>query len=281
MAAMSGMAMNNTSPVDNHLEPMAPPSGDPRFIEGSTGAFGQSKKIVQADGPAYGGQPVEKNQNANDKKQQNYGVTDANFTHTLGVIADPDTGQPMSYAQTMQAYNAVGAIQSLAPDIYAQLVKNQDAGLGTVQGGALAIMGITQTDGQGGKSLTGIDQAAMAKMASAQLPGLGSVKDMVLSTTDFKGRAWNRAHHSAQLVELDDRPGQQGLELARCSTVYRRLDDQLGRARLGHEQPERRPDRLRGRRACRAQVPDAGRAGNRQAGHPRVSAHVACGNAPA
>lgn len=179
-----------------HLEPTAPRSGDPRFVAGSTGEFGQSELIRQKNGPAYGGREVAKEQNDNDREQNDFGVTDANFTRTLGVIADPDTGAPMSYAQTIQAYNAAGAIENLAPAVYAKLVENQNAGRGTVLGGALAILGITGTDGANGASLTGIDAATQGQLQTMQLGPLGSLREYVLDTKDFKGREWNRAHHS-------------------------------------------------------------------------------------
>jgi hypothetical protein len=193
MPGMAGMEAHGAHGA--HLEPIAPRSGDPRFIAGSTGEFGQSKTIAQKNGPAFGGQEVAKEQNGNDKKQNNYGVTDANFTRTLGLIANPDTGEPMSYAQTMQAYNAAGAIEALYPDVYARLVANQNAGRGTVLGGALALMGITKSDGFGGASLDGISQQQAQTIQGAQLGNLGPLKDYVLDTRDFKGREWNRAHH--------------------------------------------------------------------------------------
>ncbi|MCW2928821.1 MAG: hypothetical protein JWM86_2789 [Thermoleophilia bacterium] len=198
-----------------HVEPKAPRSGDPRFVDGSTGEFGQSKTIKQQDGPAYGGEPVKKNQNGDDKKQNNYGVTDANFTRTWGVIADPDSGQPMSYAQTMQAYNAAGAIESLYPEVYAKLVANQDAGRGTVLGGALKIFGITKSDGANGASLAGIDDATQGQIQGAQLGNLGSLKATVLDTQDFKGREWNRAHHpGSSWTAMKPLVEQQGLDWA-------------------------------------------------------------------
>ncbi|MCW2974692.1 MAG: hypothetical protein JWN72_2965 [Thermoleophilia bacterium] len=209
--SMAGMTMTSTATTaatgaaatapavaghSGHIAPKAPVSGDPRFVDGSTGAVGQAKTIKQKDGPAYGGEPVKKNQNGNDKKQQNYGVTDANFMEELGVIADPDTGQPQSYAQTMQTYNATGALEALYPTTFAKLVANQNAGKGTVQGAALAIFGITKTDGANGASLAGVSDQEIGTIRTAQLGNLGSLKDYVLDTQDFKGREWNRAHHS-------------------------------------------------------------------------------------
>lgn len=196
----STMAAGHAAGADHaahggHLEPKAPKSGDPRFLDGSTGEHGQNKRVKQKDGPAYGGQEVAKNQNDNDRKQNDYDETDANFMRTLGLIADPDTGQPMSYAQSIQAYNAAGAIQELYPETYKKLVANQDAGRGTVLGGALAIFGITKSDGFNGASLRGIDSAEQGKIRDAQLGDLGSLKQQVLNTRDFKGREWNRAHH--------------------------------------------------------------------------------------
>jgi len=196
MSTMTTAAGATEAAHGAHMEPIAPKSGDPRFIDGSTGEFGQSETIRQKDGPAFGDQEVAKNQNGNDKSQNNYGETDANFTRTLGLIANPDTGQPMSYAQTMQAYNAAGAIETLAPQVYARLVANQNAGRGTVLGGALAIMGVTKSDGFNNASLTGIDDATVGQLQNAQLPGLGSLKEYVIDTRDLKGREWNRAHHA-------------------------------------------------------------------------------------
>lgn len=196
-AAMTAGTTTAAGGMDHgsHVEPKAPKSGDPRFLNGSTGEHGENKRVAQKDGPAYGGQEVAKNQNNNDRKQNDYDETDANFMRTLGLIADPDTGQPMSYAQSIQAYNAAGALQELYPETYAKLVANQDAGRGTVLGGALAIFGMTKTDGFNGASLTGISDAEQGKIRNAQLGDLGSLRDQVINTRDFKGREWNRAHH--------------------------------------------------------------------------------------
>jgi hypothetical protein len=177
------------------LMPKVPNAGDPRFTNGSVGDFGSAQTIKQEDGPAFLGFEVARNQNDGDKEQQNYAVTDANFTRFLGVIPNPDTGEAMSYAQTIQAYNAAGAIEALYPDVWAQLVANQDAGRGTVLGGVLAMFGATQSDGSGGASLQGIDDATIAQIRGAQLPGIGSLRDYAFNTRDQKGQDWARAHH--------------------------------------------------------------------------------------
>ncbi|MCB0878500.1 MAG: hypothetical protein KDC46_05915, partial [Thermoleophilia bacterium] len=189
----TGAATGTTMP--GMMMPNAPRSGDPRFVQGSVGELGQEETIKQKDGPAYLGFDVAKNQNDNDKKQQNYNVTDANFTRFLGVIADPDTGQPQSYAQTMQNYNAAGAIEKLYPEVYQKLIENQNAGRGTVLGGVLAIFGVSKSDGAGGASLSGIDDATISQIRNATIPGIGSLRDYAFDTRDAKGREWNRAHH--------------------------------------------------------------------------------------
>ena len=173
-------------------ELVAPATGDPRFINGTTGPMvgeGDAKTVKIPDGRGFGDVKGRK-QNGDDKKQNNYSVTDANFNPRLGLLkANPDTGAELNYVQHIQMYNAAGYLENFAPDVYAKLVANQNAGNGTVLGGAANLMGLTQT---ADPSQAGIDPAGIP----AQIPGSPiDAKTYVQSGKDITGQVWARMHH--------------------------------------------------------------------------------------
>lgn len=178
---------------DHHVSPKNPPAGDPRFLQGSVGPVvskNDAPKIDIPDGKGFGGLKGRK-QNDGDKAQNRYSTTDANFFPTLGLLPkDPDTGKQMTYVQHIQAYNAAGYISAFAPEVYAELVRQQDAGNGTVLGGALYLMGIVKTP----------DPAASRIPAGSipmQIPGTPlNARDVVMSPKDATGQDWARPHHA-------------------------------------------------------------------------------------
>jgi hypothetical protein len=175
---------------------LIPPSyGDPRFAIGSVGPTvgkGQAATLAIPDGKAFNGSNGRK-QNDGDKKQNNFSVTDANFSNTLGVLAtNPDTGQPMNYVQDIQTYGAAGYLDTFAPAVYAKLVANQNAGKGTVLGAAAYLMGLVKTQDP---ALTGLSSADLASIPQT-IPGSPiSAKAMIASAKDITGQDWARPHH--------------------------------------------------------------------------------------
>lgn len=170
-----------------------PPRDDPRFLKGSTGPVvgkNEAPKLTIPDGEGFGGIKGRK-QNDGDKAQNRYSTTDANFYPSLGLLpADPDTGKPMTYVQHIQAYNAVGYVQTFAPEVYARLVAQQNAGTGTVLGGALYLMGIVQKPDPAAQGLT-------PSQIPAQVPGTPlNAKQVVMSGKDITGQQWARPHHA-------------------------------------------------------------------------------------
>src|SRR5690606_33154423 len=100
---------------------------------GPTVKKGKAKTVKIDDGKGFGNVSGRK-QNADDKKKNNYSVTDANFYPGLGVLNDVKTGKPMNYVKQIQAYNAAGYISAFHPDVYAKMIAVQDAGQGTILG---------------------------------------------------------------------------------------------------------------------------------------------------
>lgn len=202
---MTGMNMTNTvmqhddahgGGGDHHSmgpELKAPERNDPRFLAGTTGPKvkkGKAPNVKIPDGPGFGGIKGRK-QNDGDKKQNDYSTTDANFYPTLGLLPkDPDTGKTMTYVQHIQSYNAAGYIQTFAPDVYAKLVENQNAGKGTVLGGSLYLMGIVNKPDPAAAGLN-------PSQVPNQIPGTPlNAKKVVMSGTDISGQQWARPHHA-------------------------------------------------------------------------------------
>ena len=174
-------------------ELFAPERNDPRFLEGSTGPVvgkDDAPKIDIPDGEGFGGIEGRK-QNDGDRKQNRYSTTDANFYPTLGLLpANPDTGEEMNYVQHIQAYNAAGYVATYAPEAYAQLVANQNAGQGTVLGGALYLMGVVQRPDPAAAGLN-------PGMVPQTVPGTPlNARDVVMSGEDMTGQDWARPHHA-------------------------------------------------------------------------------------
>lgn len=186
--------------VDQHggghhemIQPKNPQPNDPRFLAGSVGPMvkkDDAPKIEIPDGKGFGDLKGRK-QNDGDKAQNRYSTTDANFYPTLGLLPkDPDTGQQMNYVQHIQSYNAAGYIAAFAPEAYAELVAQQDAGNGTVLGGALYLMGVVKT---ADPSAARIPQGSVPM----QIPGTPlSARDVVMSPKDATGQDWARPHHA-------------------------------------------------------------------------------------
>jgi len=187
------MDMTMTAGHTHAAQPQPPARNDPRFAAGSTGPTvpkGQAPTLSIPDGLGFGGLAGRK-QNANDKKQNNYSVTDANFNNRLGVLAtNPDTGQPMNYVQDIQTYNAAGYIETYAPKVYSKLAAAQDAGRGTILGGAAHLMGLVKT---ADPSEAGINPADIP----STVPGTNlNARQEVMNTKDSTGQNWARPHHA-------------------------------------------------------------------------------------
>jgi hypothetical protein len=192
MAGTAAGAMPEMAHDHAHAEVVPPATGDPRFVDGTTGPpvkEGKAKTVKIPDGRGFGGVKGRK-QNDGDKDQNNYSVTDANFNNQLGLLAkNPDTGETMNYVQHIQTYNAAGYLENFAPDVYAQLVANQNAGRGTVLGAAAHIMGLVQTADPA-------EQGVNAATVPATIPGSPiDAKAYVLSGKDITGQNWARMHH--------------------------------------------------------------------------------------
>lgn len=180
--------------------------GDPRFLAGTVGPVvkeGVATTVKIPDGKGFDGGTGQK-QNANDKAQNNYSVTDANFNPGLGLLpANPDTGQPLNYNEHTATYNAAGYVKSTAEyyaaqgnpsylNEYNKIVANQDAGSGTVLGATSNIMRLFDTPDP---ALAGVDVALLQSMGE-QIPGSDrSAFEYVRSSSDVTGQAWARMHH--------------------------------------------------------------------------------------
>lgn len=177
-----------------HATVIPPARNDPRFVAGTTGPKpqheGDAPTVKIPDGPGFGGLEGRK-QNGNDKEQNNYSVTDANYNNQLGLLAkDPDTGKPMTYVQHIQTYNAAGYLETYSPDVYKKLAANQNAGRGTILGAAAHIMGLTQT---ADASEQGVDVSGVPMT----VPGTNlDARREVANPKDSGGQNWARMHHA-------------------------------------------------------------------------------------
>jgi hypothetical protein len=182
--------------------PTPPPANDPRFLAGSTGPTvqkGDAETLKIPDGRGFGDTKGRK-QNADDKKKNNYSVTDANFSNQLGLLAtDPDTGKPMNYVQHIQTYAAANYLEAYAHPLYEKLTANQNAGTGTILGAAAYLMGLTKTPDP---ALGGITQAEIATIP-AQIPGTPmDARAYVMSGKDITGQVWARPHHAGSQFKV-------------------------------------------------------------------------------
>ena len=183
----------------HHIEPQPPAYGDPRFLQGSVGPFvgdGEADTLVIPDGDGYFGLSG-RQQNDGDKEQNNYSVTDANYSNTLGLLAaDPDTGETLTYNQHTQMYNAAGYLAVYAPEVYAGLVANQDAGRGTVLGAAAYIMGLVQT---ADPAVDGVD----ISQVPMTIPGTNvDARHLIHDPKDATNQDWARMHHAQASWEI-------------------------------------------------------------------------------
>ena len=174
--------------------PIVVPAPNANIVEGSTGPMvpeGDARTIKVPDGDGFFGEEGRK-QNADDKKQNNYSVTDANFSPEVGLLKDPATGEPYSYVKQIQLYNAVGYVKTFAPETYEQLVQAQNSGQGTILGGAGALMGLPVNDG----SLTDELRALAAGNIPRNIPGSNrDARSYIVDAQDATGQDWARMHH--------------------------------------------------------------------------------------
>jgi hypothetical protein len=192
--SMSGMSMPGMDMGTHaHTEVVPPARNDPRFLAGTTGPAvpeGDAPTVTIPDGVGYGGLKG-RQQNAGDKRQNNYSVTDANFNNQLGLLAaDPDTGKPLTYVQHIQTYSAAGYLETYAPEVYSHLAENQNAGKGTILGAASHIMGLVNT---ADAAEDGIDPASIPMI----IPGTAlDARSEVIDPKDGTGQNWARMHHA-------------------------------------------------------------------------------------
>ncbi|MCW2961871.1 MAG: hypothetical protein JWM90_2258 [Thermoleophilia bacterium] len=176
--------------------PPKTPAIQQTLVDGSYGPTvtkGKAETIKIPDGDGFGGIKGRK-QNADDKKQNNYSVTDANFFPTMGVLKDASTGQPFSYVKQIQAYNAAGYISTFDPATYAKMVAAQDAGQGSILGMALNVMGVDGAPTDPGMAAAGLQTGAHA---NSTVPGTNlNAKQVVMSGKDATGEEWARPHHA-------------------------------------------------------------------------------------
>lgn len=224
MAGMAGMAMTGGAAATQtaamssaHTAPV--PAGTPNLKQGSSGPIvpkGEAATIRIPDGPGFGG--VEgREQNDDDKAQNNYSVTDANFNPHLGLMAtDPDTGKPMNYVQHIQTYNAAGYISTFAKDTAKKLEQAQADGKGMILEGSAYLMGLTKTQ-PSYLSAYGID----GKDIPAKIPGTTrDAREYVGAAEDATGQEWARMHHPESAWDMYDGlvkagvGGEQALRLA-------------------------------------------------------------------
>lgn len=181
----------------HHVAPIAPARNDPRFMAGTTGPVvkeGDAPTVKIPDGKGFFGASGRK-QNNNDKEQNNYSVTDANFNNQLGLLpGDPDNGgKPLTYVQHIQTYAAAGYLEAYAPDVFGKLTASQNAGRGTVLGGASHLMGLLNTSDASEAGLTAADIASIPQT----IPGTTQdASDWVARAKDSTGQNWARMHHA-------------------------------------------------------------------------------------
>lgn len=188
--------------ADHHkmLMPDVPPKKSPviqkYLADGSYGETvkkGKAKTIKIDDGKGFGNVSGRK-QNNDDKKQNNYSVTDANFFPSMGVLNDVKTGKPMNYVKQIQAYNATGYISTFHPDVYQKMITAQNQGQGTVLGMALNLMGVDGAQVDPGMKAAGL---TMGQFESEKVPGSPlQAKKVVMSGKDLSGQQWARPHHA-------------------------------------------------------------------------------------
>lgn len=179
-----------------HLLPNPPARNDPRFLKGTTGPTvkdGKAPTIKIPDGEGFHGAKGRK-QNADDKKKNNYSVTDANFSNQLGLLPrNPDNGKEMTYVQHIQTYAAANYLEAYAPQVYQKLVTAQNEGRGTILGGAAHIMGLVKTSDPSESGLS----AADLQTVPSKIPGTPmDAKQYIASGKDITGQDWARMHHA-------------------------------------------------------------------------------------
>jgi hypothetical protein len=187
------------------------------IIPGSVGpivAKGQAQTIKVPDGKGFFGLEG-RQQNDNDKAQNNYSVTDANFNPLWGLAGDAN-GDPLNYVQQNQLYHAAGYLKTFAPEIYEQLVALQDAGKVSILDAAGSIMGMH--DAPEAAEALGADRIAAIKetLAGAGIGAIGQdpripakipgtsmdAKTYVTSPKDATGQDWARMHHPESAMEM-------------------------------------------------------------------------------
>jgi hypothetical protein len=176
--------------------PTPPPRNDPRFLAGTTGPTvgkGDAPTLKIPDGEGFHGAKG-RTQNDDDKKKNNYSVTDANFSNQLGLLAaNPDTGEPLTYVQHIQMYAAANYLEAYAHPLYEKLIAAQNAGQGTILGAAANIMGLTSTPDPAQAALTAQDLASVPE----QIPGTPmDARAYITSGKDITGQDWARPHHA-------------------------------------------------------------------------------------
>jgi hypothetical protein len=176
-----------------HTAPVPPAPSDVRFMPGTVGPKvfrGTATTVTIPDGTGFGGEHGRK-QNDDDRRKNNYSVTDANFNNMLGLLDhNPDTGQPLTYVQHIQTYAAAGFIEAFAPAVYETLVARQNAGAGTVLGGASYLMGLIAAPDP---SAAGMSRSSVP----STLPGTSINSEWyVRAGRDATGQNWARMHHA-------------------------------------------------------------------------------------
>lgn len=179
---------------DGHTAvPIPPLPSDQRFMAGTTGPIvprGMAATVIIPDGHGFSNEDG-RTQNNEDRAQNNYSVTDANFTNELGLLPrNPDTGEALTYVQHIQTYAAAGFVQTFAPGVYDTLVNRQNAGQGSVLGASAYLLGLVEA----------VDLAAQG-IARAQipatLPGSPLRADWYIRQgRDATDQDWARMHHA-------------------------------------------------------------------------------------
>jgi len=202
---------------DHGPQPRNPARTDGRFANGTVGPTvkeGEAPTVKVPDGKGFFGLAGRK-QNDNDKKQNNYSVTDANFNPVWGLLAGQD-GKPLNYVMQIQLYHAAAYLKTFSPEMYALLVQMQDAGGLTVLEAAGAIMGLFDApeaaDLLGAAKLSGIQtalqQAGIGAIGTdpripAKIPGTNmDAKTYVTTPKDATGQEWARMHHPESAMEM-------------------------------------------------------------------------------
>lgn len=195
------------------------PAGTPNLKRGSSGPIvpeGAAPTLEIPDGPGFGGVEGRK-QNAGDKEQNNYSVTDANFNPSWGLMErDPDTGEEMTYVKHIQSYNAAGYVDTFAKETAAKLARAQSEGAGMFLEGASYLMGLTRTRPEF------LDQYGITgRDIPARIPGTDrDAREYVKDPEDATGQQWARMHHPGSAWDMYDGlvgiglDGEQALRLA-------------------------------------------------------------------